>query len=114
MIVIRRIYVTHVFHGFHSWSTAPEQRAYLRSPHRHLFHVKLTIDVTHADREIEFHDVQDLLAVDCDSLNHDDLGSCEHIAMQLVDAMKHRYPERRIEAEVSEDGENGGVVLWLP
>jgi hypothetical protein len=45
--------------GFHQWPAAPQRRAYLRERHRHLFHVAVTIPVLHADREVEFHDLQD-------------------------------------------------------
>jgi hypothetical protein len=43
--------------GFHAWPEAPPNRAYLRDRHRHLFYYELTIPVTHADRQVEFHDL---------------------------------------------------------
>ena len=45
--------------GFHCWPQAPERRAYLRNPHRHLFYVTVACIVSHDEREIEFHDLLD-------------------------------------------------------
>lgn len=50
--------------GFHCWPEAPEAVAYLRQPHRHLFAIIVAINVTHDDRDIEFHMLQrDLLRI---------------------------------------------------
>ena len=38
--------------------------------------------------------------------------SCENIASQILDAVKLIYPNRDISCEVSEDGENGGIIEW--
>lgn len=43
------------FESLHQWPTAPEQVSYLRHPHRHIFHVVVTANVTHGDRQVEFH-----------------------------------------------------------
>lgn len=43
--------------GMHSWPAAPASRAYLASPHRHMFHVRATVAVDHEERDVEFHDL---------------------------------------------------------
>lgn len=50
--------------GFHCWPEAPEAVAYLRQPHRHLFTIIVAVNVTHDDRDVEFHMLQrDLLRI---------------------------------------------------
>lgn len=43
------------FEALHQWPGAPEQVSYLSHPHRHIFHVIVTANVTHGDRQVEFH-----------------------------------------------------------
>lgn len=108
MVTIRREY-------FHSYPDAPEEVAFLRHPHRHVFHVKLTLPVTHSNREKEFFLVQRWMKA---SLDHcfgkegADLGamSCEDVATELVQQANARY-ECPAECEVWEDGENGARVI---
>lgn len=114
----RRIWVTHRFDGFHAWHDAPQVRSYLASPHRHLFHVKLTMDVHHDDREVEFHDLRDEVVGICGTLGVDGPGksralhgmSCEQIALFIAEAIRQRHDGRSLECEVSEDGELGAIV----
>ena len=44
--------------GFHKWPDAPEQYAYLKNSHRHVFFIRCWFDVTDSDREIEINDMQ--------------------------------------------------------
>lgn len=110
----RFVWVTHRFVGFHQWPDAPVERAYLSFPHRHVFHVTATVKVMHDDREVEFHDLLAQLTALCDELKRDELGSCEQIAGQLATALAERYPNRYLEVEVSEDGENGATLIASP
>ena len=83
--------------AFHHWPEAPEARAYLASPHRHLFHVRVTVAVESEGRVVEFHDLGELLTRSLEELSepypHDDTlrdfgpMSCEGIATCVADAL---------------------------
>ena len=99
---------------FHAWPNAPEEVAFLRHPHRHVFHVKLTLPVAHSDREKEFFIVQRWMKQTLDAKvgkEGQSLGSmsCEDIAT-LVAEEAHKVWETIVECEVWEDGENGARV----
>lgn len=70
--------------GFHRWPEAHEERAYLRQKHRHLFGVEAVVRVGHDDRDVEFHDLQDMLRQWWGE-GAPDLGrsSCEDLARSL-------------------------------
>ena len=109
----RRIWVTFRRKGVHYYASAPEDVSYLRSPHRHLFHFKVTVTVDHNDREIEFHQFLNW----CESLYDSgtlalDHRSCEMIAEDLIERIRQSYPNRSGEVEVSEDGECGAIIRW--
>lgn len=108
----RKIYVQTQFEGWHSWKDAPEEVQFLQNCHRHVFHVKVTIDVYHNDREIEFfifkNDVNTIIK---NNVDVKDTGSCEHVAAIIARRLHDKgYTKRLITVEVSEDKENGGVV----
>jgi len=116
----RYIFVRTQFEGFHKWENAPEEVSFLQSLHRHLFQVKLTIAVEHNDREIEFFLVKQWLDKSAIPALIGRLGekmSCEAIAEQIIEDTKDYLlyqkieGERKITCEVSEDGENGAVVV---
>src|SRR6056300_1119799 len=56
--------------------------SFLGHPHRHIFHFKVAIEVFHDDRDIEY--------------------------IQIT----KKYPGRKIEIDVSEDGENGSHAVY--
>lgn len=101
------------FVGWHYWPDAPEPRAYLRSSHRHEFHVEVCAAVEHDDRDIEFHDLKD--EVDR-LLPRGDLGaqSCEMVGRSLCEGLALTYGDRIAWAEVWEDGECGARVYAEP
>ena len=107
----RSIWVTFQRKGTHCYPDAPEDVAYLRVPHRHLFKFRVEISVTHNEREIEFHQFLNWLEslYDGGTLNMDS-KSCETIASELLGTIHGRYPDRVIFIEVSEDGECGAVL----
>ena len=76
--------------------------------HRHIFHFKVWIEVTHDDRDVEFIQVkrwlERLYSEGSLQLN---FKSCEMIARDLNAQIKAKYPGRHVKIEVSEDGENG-------
>lgn len=102
------IFVRFTRHGVHCWPGAPERRAYLRNPHRHLFHVEVQMEVTHDDREVEFHDVQQFAMA---NFPGGDMGSqsCEMMARALCGVVSARFA-RVVRVTVAEDGEVGAVV----
>ncbi len=104
--------------GFHKWVNAPEEVKFLRDRHRHEFHIKVTVYVKHDDRDVEFITLK--LAVDeyMRPLNPRQLfmdfqgKSCEMIATDLKDALEQINNYHVHSIEVSEDGENGAIVVW--
>ena len=100
--------------GFHRWPQATGRRAYLASPHRHLFFVQVAIAVTHDHREIEFHDLLDqCLALWPDNQDLKDL-SCESMARELVSSLVLVYGDRPMCVSVFEDDEVGAVIDHNP
>ena len=87
--------------------------SFLASPHRHIFHFRVWIDVFHNDRDIEFIQfkrwLEGLYSKDILEL---DFKSCEMIADDLYDQIAARYPERAVWIEVAEDGENGCLIKY--
>jgi len=88
--------------------------SFLGTPHRHIFHFKVYIAVTHDDRDIEFIQFKRWLEK-CYSdgtleLNH---KSCEMIARELNATITARYPGRETWIDVSEDGENGCFLKFI-
>lgn len=96
--------------GFHHWPAAPAHRSYLGHRHRHIFRVEIQIELRGDDREIEFHDLLDFAR---DRFVGGELGaqSCEMMAAALGQSIADRWPGRRVVVSVSEDGENGGLVV---
>lgn len=114
-----KIFVTFRFAGLHQYVGAPEPVAYLKHPHRHVFHVRATIEVFHNDRELEFIMVKNDLQQAVKNMYPDNVvGSCEMIAHDIAAYIKKKHgtqsvsrEDRYVEVEVSEDGENGAVVI---
>ena len=109
-----RIFVTTQFEALHSWSDAPQSESFLRNSHRHQFKVRLQIQVTGDDREIEFFALKKKLDKTIEAtINKNDAGSCEQIARRIIKGLGNIYFDltgRKIVCEVSEDGENGAIV----
>ena len=87
--------------------------SFLGTPHRHIFHFKVYIEVFHDDRDIEFIQFKRWLEK-CYTdgtleLNH---KSCEMISRDLHATIVARYPGREIWVDVSEDGENGCFIKF--
>jgi hypothetical protein len=104
--------------GFHHWPDAPDAYAYLRPVHRHEFHVHVFAKVGGANREIEFiefkktaHSVFCSLGEMREGVAFFGASSCEMLAEQLGRRLQLLgYTVTNV--TVSEDGENGGMVLW--
>jgi hypothetical protein len=120
MIVNRMVYVQFTKEGIHKYPAAAEDPtladvSFLGYPHRHIFHFKVHIDVFHNDRDIEFILFKrELEALYGDGTLQMDFKSCEMLAEDLIEYISNKYPGRTVMAEVSEDGENGAVLTYLP
>lgn len=120
------VFCTLQIEGIHAWPGCPfDEVAYLRDPHRHLFHIKAWKKVTHSDRDVEFimlkHMIEHYFLTHyrqtvVGPTNHGNVTiikqevcvfgskSCEMIAQELIE---HFDLSR---CEVSEDNENGAIV----
>jgi len=87
--------------------------SFLGYPHRHIFHFKVWIGVTHDDRDIEFIQfkrwLENLYSSGTLQL---DYKSCEMMSGDLYDSISNKYPNREVWIEVSEDGENGSFIKY--
>lgn len=119
----RTIFVTFQKEGIHCYPAAATDPAlatgdaydvsFLGSPHRHIFHFRVGIDVFHNDRDIEFIQFKRWLEnLYKDAILALDYKSCEMIADDLYIQIAGRYPGRNVTIEVSEDGENGCVIHY--
>ena len=119
----RKIWVTFQKEGVHCYpaaATDPQLAtgdeydvSFLGTPHRHIFHFKLHIDVFHNDRDIEFIQFKRWLEnLYKDSILALDYKSCEMIADDLYIQIASRYPDRAVWIDVSEDGENGCSIKY--
>jgi hypothetical protein len=121
----RQIWVTFQKEGIHCYpaaATDPQLNtndeynvSFLANPHRHIFHFRVSIDVYHNDRDIEFIQFKRWLESlysrkqDCLRL---DYKSCEMIADDLYIQIANRYPGRNVVISVSEDNENGCTITY--
>jgi len=119
----RKIWVTFQKEGVHCYPAAATDPAlatgdeydvsFLGTPHRHIFHFKVHIDVFHNDRDIEFIQFKRWLEnLYKDAILELDYKSCEMIADDLYIQIASRYPNRAVWIEVAEDGENGCLIRY--
>jgi len=125
----RKIWVTFRKEGIHKYPAAATDPnlatgdeydvSFLASPHRHIFHFRVWIDVWHSDRDIEFIQFKRWIENLYSSNNNNsssilelDFKSCEMIADDLYDQIAARYPDRAVWIEVAEDGENGCLIKY--
>ena len=114
----KKIWVTFQREGIHCFPAAATDSkladvAFLASPHRHIFHFRVAIDVFHDDRELEFIQFKRWLeALYVNTVLQLDYKSCEMIADDLYTQIAAKYPNRDVWIEVSEDGENGCYVEY--
>lgn len=126
-----KIFVTFQKEGIHCYPEAAtdpklatgewDDVSFLATPHRHMFHFRVELDVHHDNRDIEF--IQ--LKRRCERWYDDgvltlDSKSCEMMARELNLRIRRwlvrEFSEledswaRQIRIEVSEDGENGAIL----
>jgi hypothetical protein len=119
----KMIWVTFRKEGMHRYPAAATDPAlatgdeydvsFLANEHRHIFHFRVWIGVTHNDRDIEFIQfkrwLENLYKDAILSLDH---KSCEMMSDELYDSINKKYPGREVWIEVSEDGENGSFIKY--
>ena len=116
----RQIWVTFQREGVHKYPAALEDPGladvnFLGYPHRHIFHFRVSIDVFHNDRDIEFIQFKrwvEGLYNGGNAVLDLDYKSCEMIADDLYVQIANRYPARNVTISVSEDGENGCTITY--
>jgi len=87
--------------------------SFLATPHRHIFHFEVTIEVFHNDRDIEFIQFKRWLENQySQSILELNYKSCEMISDDLYEVIATRYPDRNIIISVSEDNENGATLHY--
>ena len=120
---MRSIWVTFSQEGVHYYpgaDTNPDTAtgdwddvSFLGYPHRHIFHFKVSIEVFHDDRDIEFIQFKRWLERLYDDKTLElDYKSCEMMADDLHKIISEKYPKRDMKIEVSEDGENGCEIYY--
>ncbi len=107
------VWCTSQVEATHNWPGCPfDEVAYLRVPHRHMFHIKAYKKVSHSDRDQEFIMLKHLI-VDYVKDKYFDVQqklcvfgamSCEMLAEELINQFDLS------QCEVSEDNENGAIV----
>tara|TARA_B100000902_G_C27236683_1_gene877810 strand:- start:33 stop:476 length:444 start_codon:yes stop_codon:yes gene_type:complete len=119
----RMIWVTFRKEGVHKYPAALDDPklatgdwddvSFLGYPHRHIFHFKVGITVTHNDRDIEFIQfkrwMEKLYAEKTLDL---DYKSCEMMSDDLYTKIHEKYPGREVHIDISEDGENGAHIEY--
>lgn len=116
-VLTRTVWITTEFVALHRFPAAASffpERGYLEHPHRHKFFVRVEIEVSHNEREIEYHDLKDQvdgwIALGL-LVNWNEEQSCETIAEKLLHFIIEGYPGySRHSVSVSEDNENGSIV----
>jgi hypothetical protein len=89
--------------------------SFLGYPHRHIFHFRVWLSVTHNDRDVEFIQFKrwlEGLYSSTQGVLSLDYKSCEMMSDDLYAQISQRYPDREIWIEISEDGENGSFIKY--
>lgn len=120
----KMIWVTFQKEGLHKYPAALDDPnlatgdeydvSFLGYIHRHIFKFRISIEVFHDDRDIEFIQFKRWLEkLYAESTLTLDFKSCEMISDDLYLQINERYPGRDVNIEVSEDGENGSLTQYM-
>ena len=118
---MKTVYAKVSFEGIHCWPDAPDEVKFLRNPHRHIFNVRVFVEVSQNNREIEFimlgHRLKELFkglaANDENGVWNMGTTSCEDVAEIAMGYIRYKLglsDETYIAVRVDEDGENGCIV----
>ena len=121
----KMIWVTFRKEGIHKYPAALEDPnlatgdeydvSFLANPHRHIFHFRVWLSVTHNDRDVEFIQFKrwlEKLYSSNEGVLSLDYKSCEMMSDDLYAQIQAKYPDREVWIEVSEDGENGSFIKY--
>ena len=122
---LKMIWVTFRKEGIHCYPAAATDPnlatgdyydvSFLGTPHRHIFHFRVWLGVTHNDRDVEFIQfkrwLERLYSSEQGVLSLD-YKSCEMMSDDLYAQISQKYPDREVWIEVSEDGENGSFIKY--
>jgi hypothetical protein len=119
----KMIWVTFQKEGIHAYPAAATEPtlatgdeydvSFLATPHRHIFHFRVWLSVTHNDRDVEFIQFKRWLEnLYKDAILMLDYKSCEMMSDDLYGMISQKYPGREVWIEVSEDGENGSFIKY--
>lgn len=119
----RMIWVTFKKEGIHKYPAALDDPklatgdwddvSFLGYPHRHIFHFKVGITVTHNDRDIEFIQFKRWMEkLYSEKTLELDYKSCEMMADDLYEQIAVKFPGREVHIDISEDGENGAHIEY--
>lgn len=117
----KRISVVLNFQGLHRWPHAPDEVAFLRNLHRHVFHVTVKAEVEGSDRDIEYFMLRARAVEVVRTLgpvyhrNQPDLvllksQSCEMMAGSILVALRKSHPTV-YSVTVREDEENSATTI---
>jgi hypothetical protein len=122
---LKMIWVTFRKEGIHKYPAAATDPnlatgdeydvSFLANPHRHIFHFRVWLSVTHNDRDVEFIQFKrwlEKLYSSTQGVLSLDYKSCEMMSDDLYAQVSQRYPNREVWIEVSEDGENGSFIKY--
>ena len=122
---LKMIWVTFRKEGIHCYPAAATDPnlatgdqydvSFLANPHRHIFHFRVWLSVTHNDRDVEFIQFKrwlEQLYSSTQGVLSLDHKSCEMMSDELYDTISQKYPGREVWIEVSEDGENGSFIKY--
>ena len=122
---LKMIWVTFQKEGIHCYPAAATDPnlatgdyydvSFLSTPHRHIFHFRVWLGVTHNDRDVEFIQFKrwlERLYSSNEGVLSLDYKSCEMMSDDLYAQISQKYPDREVWIEVSEDGENGSFIKY--
>ena len=119
------VYTTFQKEAYHRFPEADQDPQYatgdeydvshLALRHMHYFNFKVWVEVTHANRQIEFIQlrrwIESLYASNMLELDHQ---SCEMLSDALYQKLTERYPNMEIRIDISEEGINGSYTEYNP
>ena len=122
---LKMIWVTFRKEGIHKYPAAATDPnlatgdeydvSFLANPHRHIFHFRVWLSVTHNDRDVEFIQFKrwlEKLYSSNEGVLSLDYKSCEMMSDDLYAQISQKYPDREVWIEIAEDGENGSFIKY--
>lgn len=108
--MVNYIFITTRFEGYHQYPDAPKEVEFLKDRHRHMFGVKVWVEV-HNNEDIEPIIFKRDVAILLRKQELNDM-SCQMISDYLYDNLSKNYLNRKFIIEVSEDNELGSFKKY--